>query len=77
MAAGKVVDERTGDEMSQERTRFPIQPKDVRRSATSNRDVAVSGKPGRGERGKDQDKPTGPPRAKKDKAAEESPADEG
>jgi hypothetical protein len=46
--------------MSQERTRFPTQPKDVRRSATSNKDVAVPGAASRN-RGPDQDKPSGPP----------------
>lgn len=59
--------------MSQERTRFPIQPKDVRRSAKSNRDVTVSGQPPRGKRGRDQDKPVGPPASK---GHEESSASE-
>jgi hypothetical protein len=61
--------------MSQERTRFPIHPKDVRRSATSNRDVAVSGKPPRRRGSKDQDKPSGPP-PEHGKTAEEQGSDE-
>lgn len=50
--------------MSQERTRFPIQPQDVRRSAKSSRDVSVAGDPPRrgGPRtARDQDKPPIPP----------------
>jgi hypothetical protein len=61
--------------MSQERTRFPIQPKDVRRSATSNRDVAVSGEPPRRRGSKDPDKPDGPPPGR-GKASEETASDE-
>ncbi len=47
--------------MSQERTRFPIQPKDVRRSAKSNRDVNVPGRGGKGSDGEQSDKPRVPP----------------
>lgn len=61
--------------MSQERTRFPIQPKDVRRSARSNRDVDFSGKPPRGGGRKDPDKPVGPPPGH-GKTSEEPASDE-
>jgi hypothetical protein len=47
--------------MSQERTRFPIQPKDVRRSAKSNSDVHVAGQGGRDAKAVQSDKPTVPP----------------
>jgi hypothetical protein len=47
--------------MSQERTRFPTQPKDVRRSAKSNKDVALDGRGKQGSKGKSADKPTIPP----------------
>lgn len=63
--------------MSQERTRFPIQPKDVRRSAQSNRDVDVAGGASRkGGTGNDQDKPTGPPPRPRRARAKDEPADE-
>jgi hypothetical protein len=59
--------------MSQERTRFPTQPKDVRRSAKSNKDVALDGrgKKGRGE--KSADKPLLPPHKRHDGDASASP----
>lgn len=47
--------------MSQERTRFPIQPKDVRRSAESNKDVSVPGGGGHGGGRGSSDKPLLPP----------------
>lgn len=55
--------------MSQERTRFPIQPKERHRSAKSSKDIRqAQGEPptdprARGKR--DQDKPAGPPRKRK------------
>jgi hypothetical protein len=69
--------------MSQERTRFPIQPKDVRRSATSHRDATVAGaggSAGAGARHASPDKPAVPPhrreRAKDESAVGETSADE-
>jgi hypothetical protein len=48
--------------VSQERIRFPIQPKDRRRSAVSNKDADVPGEQYKGGKTKkDPDKPTVPP----------------
>jgi hypothetical protein len=58
--------------MSQERTRFPIQPKDVRRSARSNKDVDVAGAPRKGgPRKADPDKPSVPPHLRKPRGDED------
>lgn len=56
--------------MSQERTRFPIQPKDVRRSALSNKDVDVHERGKKGGKRPQSDKPIVPPhlRGKDDEA---------
>lgn len=52
--------------MSQERTRFPIQPKDVRRSAKSNKDTSLTGR-GKGSGAeRSSDKPTIPPHKRHD-----------
>jgi hypothetical protein len=56
--------------MSQERTRFPIQPKDVRRSAKSNKDVDVAGHGRRGDGGGSSDKPSLPPHRRHDEDPE-------
>jgi hypothetical protein len=59
--------------MSQERTRFPTQPKDVRRSAKSNKDVALDGRGKKGKGERSPDKPLLPPH----KRHEETPSSEG
>lgn len=55
--------------MSQERTRFPIQPKERHRSAKSSKDIRQAQGAGpsdpRAQGKRDQDKPVGPPRKRK------------
>jgi hypothetical protein len=63
--------------VSQERTRFPIQPKDVRRSARSNKDVALDGRGGQGRAKGSSDKPTAPPHKRHEAEAEAEVESEG
>ncbi len=63
--------------MSEERTRFPIQPKDRHRTAGSSRDIsnepeaipddAIPGNTGPAQRAPDQDKPQVPPAERHDR----------